>query len=58
MPMGGGGGYSPPPEYATGSAVRYYAHIAMINRQASKLLTKLLIFHRFHGRHSNVLIVS
>ena len=33
-------------------------HIAMINRQASRLVTKLLMFHRFHGRHSTVLIVS
>ena len=40
------------------SAMRYYVHIAMINRQASRLLTKLLMFHRFHGRHSTVLIVS
>ena len=40
------------------AAMHYYVHIAMINRQAPRLLTKLLMFHRFHGRHSTVLIVS
>ena len=41
------------------SAMRYYVHLAMINLiQALRLLTKLLMFHRFHGRHSTVLIVS
>ena len=40
------------------SAMRSYVHMAMINRQVSRLLTKLLMFHRFRERHSTVLIVS
>ena len=39
------------------SAMCYYVHIGMINCQALRLLTMLLMFHRFHGRHSTVLIV-
>ena len=40
------------------NALLRYVHIAMINRQASRLLTKFLMFHRFYRRHSTVLIVS